>query len=146
MPLVNKSQYSNEIVLPNSSNVIIDCKYKHPMLHIGHFNSNYISPLLCNLSNKSSKQIFSLGDFNIDLLKYDSSELVYSFLDTLYSNFLSLQIILPPRISFSSTLIDNIFCNVIYTTKSISPNPTSTVLDPLTQFPILPEFFCNAPP
>ena len=31
-----------EILCPNSSNVITGCIYKHPMLHIGDFNSNYI--------------------------------------------------------------------------------------------------------
>ena len=64
------------------------------MLHICEFNSNYISPLLRKLSQESSKQIFLLGDFNIDLLKSESSELDSSFLDTLSSNFLSPQIIL----------------------------------------------------
>ena len=37
------------------------------MLPHGEFNSNYISPLLCT--------------FNIDPLKYGSSELVHNFLD-----------------------------------------------------------------
>ena len=58
------------------------------MLHIGDFNSNEISPLLQKFLNESSKQIFLLGDFNIDLLKYESSELVNSFLDKLSSIFL----------------------------------------------------------
>ena len=74
------------------------------MLHIGDFNSNYISPLLNKLQKESSKQIFLLCDFNIDLLKYESSELVNSFLDTLPSNFLSPQIISPVRISSLSAL------------------------------------------
>ena len=77
------------------------------MLHISDFNSNYISPLLHKLSKESSKQIFLLSDFNIDLLKHESSELVNSFLDTLSSNFLSPPIILPTRISSLATLIDN---------------------------------------
>ena len=58
------------------------------MLHIGDFNSNDISPLLQKFLNESSKQIFLLGDSNIDLLKYESSELVNSFLDKLSSIFL----------------------------------------------------------
>ena len=59
------------------------------MLHIGNFNNNYIFPLLHILSKESSKQISLLGDFNIDLLKYKTSELINSFLDALFSNFLS---------------------------------------------------------
>ena len=88
------------------------------MLHIGNFISNYISPLLNKLSKESSKQIFLLGDFNIDLLKYESSELINSFHDTLSPDFLSPQINLPTRISSSSTLIDNIFCNLTHTTNA----------------------------
>ena len=87
-----------------------------------------------------------MGDFDIDLIKYESSELVNSFLDTLSSSFISPQIILPTRISSSSTLTDDIFCNLTHTTKSISGNLTSTVSDHLPQFLILPEFFSNAPP
>ena len=44
-----------EIICPNSSNLIIGCIYKHPMLHIGDFNNNYIHPLLHKLSKESSK-------------------------------------------------------------------------------------------
>ena len=53
---------------------------------------------------------------------------------------------MPTRISSSSTLIDNMFCNLIHTTKSISGNLTSTVSDHLLQFLILPEIFSNASP
>ena len=83
------------------------------MLHIGDFNSNYISSLLHKLSKESSKQMFLLGDFNTDLLKHESSELVNSFLDTLSSNFLSPQIILPTKTSSSSTDI-HIFIHIQY--------------------------------
>ena len=133
-------------ICENTSNLIIDCIYKHPMLHIGEFNSNYISPILHKLSKESSKEIFLLGEFNIDLLKYESSELTNRFFDTLFSNFLSPQIILSIRFSSSSTLVGNIFCNLTHATKSISSNLTSIVSDDLPQFLILSEFFSNAPP
>ena len=77
-----------EIICPHTSNLIIGCTYKHSILHICDFNSNYISPLLHKLSKGSSKHIFLLGDININLPKYESSELVNIFLDTLSSNFL----------------------------------------------------------
>ena len=82
------------------------------MLHIGEFNSNDISPLLNKLSKESTTQIFLLVAFDTDLPKYESSEFLNSFLDTLSSSFLSPQIIFPTRISSSSTLINNIFCNL----------------------------------
>ena len=110
-----------EIICPNFSNLTIGCIYEHA--HICNFNSNYISPLfLQKLSKQSSKQMFLLGDFNIDLVKYESFELVNSFLDTLSSIFLSPQLIFPNRISSLSTLIGNIFCHLTHTTKSISGN------------------------
>ena len=56
------------------------------------------------------------------------------------------QKILPIRISFSSTLKDNIFCNLTHITKSVSDKLTSTVSDHLPQFLILPELFNNALP
>ena len=70
---------------------------------------------------------------NIDILLYEPSELVRNFLDTLSSNFLSPQIILPIRISFSSTLTDNIFCNLTLThaTKSIFDKLTFSASDQL---------------
>ena len=77
-----------EIICPHTSNLIIGCTYKHSILHICDFNSNYISPLLHKLLKGSSKHISLLGDININLPKYESSELVNIFLDTLSSNFL----------------------------------------------------------
>ena len=114
------------------------------MLHVGEFNSNYISPLLHKLSKESSKKIFLLGDCNIDLPKYESSEFLNGFLDTLSSSFLSPKIILSTRISSASTL-NKIFCNLTRTTKSISGNLRSTVSDHIPQFQILPELFSIEP-
>ena len=57
------------------------------MLHISDINRDYISPSLHKLSKESSKQIFLLGDFDIDLLNCKSSELANNILDTLSSNF-----------------------------------------------------------
>ena len=73
------------------------------------FNDHYLNPLLDNLSQEASKTIVLLGDFNTDLLYFDTSEHVSTFLD-------DLQILLPTRISNNTkTLTDNIFCNI--------PNP-----------------------
>ena len=99
------------------------------MFHTGDINSDYIFPSLHKLSKESSKQIIVLGDFDIHLLNCKSSELVKNILDTLSSHFLSPHIILPTRISSSSTLIDSIISNLIHTTKIISGNLISTVSD-----------------
>ena len=55
-----------------------------------------------------------MGDFNIDLLKYDHNTDSASFLDSLYTNFLLPDISAPSRVAtHSRTLIDNIFSNNI---------------------------------
>ena len=69
--------------------------------------------MLEKLNKENSKKVFLLGDFDIDLLQCETSELVNNFADTLSSNFRSPLILLPTRISnSSSTLIDNIFSNL----------------------------------
>ena len=77
------------------------------------FNNHYLNPLLDNLSKEANKTIVLLGEFNIDLLNFDTSEYVSTFQDDLASNLLQPQILLPTRISNNKkTLIDNIFCNI----------------------------------
>ena len=98
-----------EIMCSKSPNVIVGCIYKHPTLPINDFTNDFVSPLLLKLQKESSKRIFILGDFNIDLLKYEISDSISNFIDTLSSsNFLLPLIFLPTRISRTSTLIDNI--------------------------------------
>ena len=95
------------------------------------FNDHYLNPLLDNLSKEANKTIVLLGDFNIDLLNFDTSEYVSTFLDDLASNLLQPQILLPTRISNNSkTLIDNIFCNIPNTLAKSAM--TATGLEPRT--------------
>ena len=114
-----------EIVCPKSSNIIVGCIYKHPSLQVNNFTNDIILSLLGKLNKENSKNIFLFSDFNIDLLQYETSETVNNFVDTLSSNFLSSLILLPTRISnSSSTLINNIFCNVTFNLNIISGNFT----------------------
>ena len=53
---------------------------------------------------------------------------------------------LPIRISNSSTtLINNVFCNVTFTSNIISGNLTSTVFNDLSQIATIEDFFANSP-
>ncbi len=54
-----------------------------------------------------------MGDFNLNLLNYDSHSLACEFLDGMYSNmFIPLITSCPTRITaYTSTLIDNLFTN-----------------------------------
>ena len=119
--------------------------YKHPTLQINEFKSDFISLLLLKLQKESSKIIFLLGDFNIDLLKYELSDSINNFIDTLSSNFLLPHLLLPTRISKTSMLIDNIFSNSTSLEESKSGNVTSTFSDHLPQFIFLKDFFSKIP-
>ena len=135
-----------EIVCPKSSNIIVGCIYKHPSLQVNRFTNDIILSLLGKLNKENSKKIFLLADSNIDLLQYETSEPVNNFVDTFSSNLLSPIILLPTRISnFSSTLIDNISCNVTFNSNIISGNFTSAVSDHLPQFAVTEDFFANSP-
>ena len=100
-----------EIICSKSTDVIVGCIYKHPTLQINDFKSDFISPLLLKLQKEPSKRISLFGDFSIDLLKYELLDSINNFIDTLNCNFLLPHILLPTRISKTSTIIDNIFSN-----------------------------------
>ena len=116
---------------------------------MNNFTNDIILSLLEKLNKEISKKFFflALGEFNIELLQYETSEPVNNYVDTLSSNFLSPLILLPTRISnSSSTLIDNIFCNVTFNSNITSGNFTSTVSDQLLpQFAIIQDFFAKSP-
>ena len=64
--------------------------------------------------NKNRKQVFLLGDFNINFLSQNDHQPTNDFLDSLASKFFIPYILHPNRItSYSKTLIDNIFSNFI---------------------------------
>ena len=69
-----------------------------------HIYDHYLNPLLDNLSKEANKTIVLLGDFNIDLLNFDTSEHVSTSLDDLTSNSLQPQTLLLTRISNNSKL------------------------------------------
>ena len=64
--------------------------------------------------HREKKNCAILGDFNIDLLKYDSHQITDDFINTLGTLFFQPYILQPTRITdHSATLIDNIFFNSI---------------------------------
>ena len=64
--------------------------------------------------SKEDKTTMLIGDFNIDLLKYDTNADRTAFLDSMYANFFLPYITTPTRVTtHSKTLIDNIFLNNI---------------------------------
>ena len=114
-------------------------------MNLYDFNNNYLSNLLDKVS-KEQKSIFLLDDFSVNLLNYNDHNPANEFLDSLASNSFVPYIKQPNRLtSHSKTLIDNIFYNII-SPEAISGNLTSTILDLLPQFMIVPNVFSNPLP
>ena len=97
---------------------------------------NYLSETLYNF-NKLSKTVCLMGDFNIDLLKYESCTYSKEFLNDLYSATFFPTISKPTRVhGDSATLIDNIFLNNV-TFNSLSGNIVSDISDHFSQVCLL---------
>ena len=76
---------------------------------IEEFHYQFLSPILEKVSFEN-KDIYLLGDFNINLLNYEFDRHTAHFLDDMYSNSFTPDITLPTCITpRSKTLIDDIF-------------------------------------
>ena len=117
-------------------NVIVGCIYRHPCMDATEFNDLYLQVLLDKLALES-KDVYIMGDFNINLLQYDDKKESQEFLDKMHSNFLLPYISSPSRVTpRSQTLIDNIFSNKVEV-ESFSGNITTSISDHYAQFLLL---------
>ena len=71
-----------EILASSGKNIIVGCIYRHPCMHPSEFNDIYLKDFLENHSHEN-KTIAIMGDFNIDLLKYDTEKDSADFLDSI---------------------------------------------------------------
>ena len=127
-----------ELLIKGKKNIIVGCIYKHPFLEIDEFNTLF-NKVLDKIS-RENKDVFLLGDFNIDLLKVQDDNNIDDYYNILCSNFLIPHITLPTRITpRSETLIDNIFSNNTEIHRAISGNLTISISDHLPQFCIMPR-------
>ena len=102
-----------EIINPKKGNIIIGCLRKHPNMDVLDLKNSYLSQIFETVS-KELKQLFLLGDFDLNLLNYNDHQPTNDFLDSLASNSFIPYILHPTRItSHSKTLIDNTFSNFI---------------------------------
>ena len=82
-------------------------------MDVTYFKNNYLSQIF-EIAPKEQKQVFLLGDFNINPLNYNDHQPTIDFLDSLASNSFIPHILHPTRIAnHSKTIIDNIFSNFI---------------------------------
>ena len=113
--LIKLNLFFVKVIMPKKAN-IVGCIYRHTQIIILIILTqvrDYYYSILQKLSKESPKKIFLVGDFNIDLLKFNSCSSIYSVLDELSSSYFTPQILLPWRITGSTkTLIDNIFFNI----------------------------------
>ena len=95
---------------PKQRNIVCEVVYRHPNSNLDN-TLNYIYDTVEKLS-KENKCCFLMGDFNINLLNYDSHPATADFVNTLSSYSFHSQILKPTRITeHSATLSDNIFFN-----------------------------------
>ena len=122
-----------EIKRKGQKNIVLGCIYRHHCT-ITSFMNNYFSDMLTELSKQPNKISILMGDFNVDLAKYNSHTETGEFYDLLSSHAFRPLILQPTRVTSSSaTLIDNIFINDM-SCHSNGGNITSSVSDHYFQF------------
>lgn len=124
-----------EINLKNQHNIVCGVIYRHPNAKL-----DLMTDFLYNTVDKISKEnkyCVLLGDFNIDLLRFDTHPDTEDFINTLGSYAFYPQILKPTRITHhSATIIDNIFFNSLEH-HIISGNILSGITDHLPNFIII---------
>lgn len=133
-------------VTKKDSKFIIGGIYRHPNSKISQFKDDF-DTLLHKLNCKGSKYIDCIiaGDFNIDLLKYDSNSDTKQFIDLIFSSNLLPISFLPTRITDkSATLIDHIYYGIknkhsLATNSNVfTGNITNDLSDHLINYFIIP--------
>ena len=101
-----------EIIMPKGKNIIIGVIYRPPNGNLQSFVHSFNEVI--DKVGSENKLCYLMGDFNINLLNYQSNNLTGEFIDIMYSNLLCPLINGPTRItSHTATLIDNILTNNI---------------------------------
>ena len=96
---------------------------------------------LLGILKQEGKLIYLIGDFNIDLAKYDSNETISDFFNLMYSHSYKSLINKPTRVQgHSSSIIDNIFTNDLESTHSSG----ILLADISDHFPIFTLKSCNS--
>ena len=99
---------SVEIINKESKNLLISCTYRPPGHDINlllNFFHNYY-----NIISKENKEVYLIGDYNLNVLNYETENIVKNFLNCLFQNGMCPIINRPTRItSHSATAIDHVF-------------------------------------
>ena len=104
-----------------SNTVILGNVYRSPSSRNTQNFHRIIESSLSKLSRHKTKQILIVGDFNIDLIKYETDENARELIDITSNHGFSQVISRPTRITdHSATLIDHIYTNKIHQVLSTS--------------------------
>ena len=127
-----------EIKNKKSKNIVFGCVYRHPNRDPTKF-FEYLESTFAQL-NKEKQSIFIMGDFNFDLLQYETHNLTNDFITTVTSNSFIPYVLQATRATdHSSTVIDNILSNIT-DFETTSRNITTMIADNFAQFLIMKNF------
>lgn len=100
-------------VITRNKNTIVGIIYRPETVNLDSFYDELTRVL--NKINDESKPCYIMGDYNIDLLKYDTVSKINDFVNLIFSNGFLPVIDRPTRVTeHSATLIDNIITNDIF--------------------------------
>ena len=100
-----------EILSKKDKNTICCCVNRHPNTDSQAF-LDFINNTMQKIV-KERKNIFFMGDFNLNLLNYETHDDTNDFLNSMISYSVLPYILHPTRVTdYSSTVIDNIFSNI----------------------------------
>ena len=123
-----------------SHNIVCAVVYRHPHSNLDNF-TNYFTAAVDKIS-KESKFSMLMGDFNINLLNFESHTPTDLFINTLAAYCFQPHIIKPTRITeHSATLIDQIYFNSIEH-STVSGNLVCDISDHLPNFLIINKLSC----
>ena len=130
-----------EIKNKKGKNFLCGCIYRHPNTDISNFH-DHIESLLKRL-DKNKYNVFIMGDFNIDLLQYESNSHTKDFINSVISHSFLPYIHQPTRVTdHSATVIDNIFSNIT-DFDTLSGNITSIIADHFAQFSLIKKCYVS---
>jgi hypothetical protein len=96
-------------IATSQRNIIVGCIYRPPNSNMNDFIDEY-SNILKQIEDKN--HVYLLGDFNIDLLKYNTHSSTSQFINMMFSSSFIPLINRPTRVTkTTATLIDNIYTN-----------------------------------
>ena len=124
-----------EIDCENNKNILCGIYNRHPSTNLELFLENF--DMTINKVHRENKYCTIMGEFNINLLNFDTDPSTNDFLNIINTCFFCPQILQPARITHhSATLIDNIFFNSLEH-HVISGNILTDITDHLPNFLVI---------